>query len=143
MPQFSAYFVFTSVLLKKGQQVLECCQALLSLQVEKEKDFFFWWRRKGAGIQTREAEGGDLRPFLIVSVLSYFQLLQLTSADALLLSREYAWAVNNADTLQHLVRQLRTQESAGKEGKKNKNQNISMSSSSHVYRPLPSLCISF
>lgn len=85
--------------------------------------FFFWWRRKGAGIQNGEAEGGDLRPSLIVSVLRYFQLLQLTSADALFLSREDAWAVNNADTLQHLVRQLRTQESAGKEEKKNKQQN--------------------
>lgn len=47
-------------------------------------------------------------------MLSYFQLLQLTPAYALFLSREDAWAVNDADTLQHLVRQLRTQEPASK-----------------------------
>lgn len=43
--------------------------------------------------------------------------LQLTSADALLLSRENSRAVNDTDALQHLIWKLRTHEPAGKEKK--------------------------
>lgn len=55
----------------------------------------------------------------IFSELGYYKALQLTSADALLLSGENARTVDDTDALQNLIWKLRTHEPAGKEGKKN------------------------